>query len=165
MIKIGSFSKTLSASVRCGYIATRADWIEALVDLGVATSFGSVSPLAAELVRATLGDGSYRRHLASLRDRLARARHEGASRLEAAGFTPWLMPRGGFFLWCRLPDGADSATLARAALAEGVVLAPGNVFSASQTAGGFMRFNVAQMSDPRLFPVLERALAAAPTAA
>ena len=40
VIRIGSFSKTLSASVRCGYIAGRADWIEGLIDLQVATSFG-----------------------------------------------------------------------------------------------------------------------------
>jgi len=31
VIRIGSFSKTLSPSVRCGYIAARADWIEGLV--------------------------------------------------------------------------------------------------------------------------------------
>jgi DNA-binding transcriptional MocR family regulator len=38
VIRIGSFSKTLSASVRCGYIAARPDWIEAMVDLQVATT-------------------------------------------------------------------------------------------------------------------------------
>jgi DNA-binding transcriptional MocR family regulator len=40
VIQIGSFSKTLSASVRCGYIAARPDWIEGLIDLKIATSFG-----------------------------------------------------------------------------------------------------------------------------
>ena len=70
------------------------------------------------------------------------------------------MPRGGFYLWCRLPDGLDAADVARAALAEDVVLAPGNVFSLSQSASGFMRFNVAQMDDPRVFAVLGRALRA-----
>ena len=44
------------------------------------------------------------------------------------------MPRGGFYLWCRLPDGRDAADVARAALRENVVLAPGNVFSVSQSA-------------------------------
>mgnify|MGYP003119528319 CR=1 FL=1 len=38
VIRIGSFSKTLSASARCGYIASRADWIADLVDLQVAGS-------------------------------------------------------------------------------------------------------------------------------
>ena len=31
VIRIGSFSKTLSASIRCGYIAARPDWIEGLI--------------------------------------------------------------------------------------------------------------------------------------
>ena len=69
------------------------------------------------------------------------------------------MPRGGFYLWCRLPDGLDSAELARAARCEeNVVLAPGNVFSVSQSAAAFMRFNVAQCGDPQVMSILERAL-------
>lgn len=161
VIRIGSFSKTLSASVRCGYITARADWIEALIDLQVATSFGGVSPVAAELIFTVLSDGSYRKHMEALRRRLARARRDTASKLEARGIQPWLMPRGGFYLWCGLPDGRNAAALARAALREDVVLAPGDVFSISQTASRFMRFNVAQMSDPRVFTVLEHALATA----
>src|SRR5262249_7022108 len=129
VIRIGSFSKTLSASIRCGYIAGRADWIEALIDLQVATSFGGPSPVAAELVCATLSDGSYRRHLEALRRRLARARREAKSQLASLGIEPWLMPRGGFYLWCRLPEARDAANVATSALAENVVLAPGNVFS------------------------------------
>lgn len=54
------------------------------------------------------------------------------------------------FLWCRLPDGIDSTRLAHLGLRQGLVLAPGNVFSVSRTAGAMMRFNVSQMSDPRL---------------
>ncbi|MGY0709817.1 aminotransferase-like domain-containing protein [Azospirillum argentinense] len=161
VIRIGSFSKTLSASVRCGYLAARPDWVEALVDLQVATNFGGPSPVAAELVLATLGDGGHRKHLDGLRLRLARLRRETADRLAAIGLHPWLMPRGGFYLWCSLPDGRDAAAVARAALDEQVVLAPGNVFSVGQSAAGFLRFNVAQMGDPRVFEVLKRAVAAA----
>lgn len=70
------------------------------------------------------------------------------------------MPRGGFHLWCRLPDRLDAADLARAALRHKLVLAPGNVFSVSRSASEFMRFNVAQMmADPRSFVLLSRALA------
>jgi DNA-binding transcriptional MocR family regulator len=73
------------------------------------------------------------------------------------------MPRGGFYLWCRLPDGLDSAVLAQAALAQSVVLAPGNVFSVSQTAASFMRFNVTQSGDPRVLEVMVQAMAACRT--
>ena len=156
VIRIGSFSKTLSASIRCGYIAARADWIEGLVDLQVATCFGGPSPVATELIASVLAGGGYRKHMEELRQRLARARRETTARLEPLGIRPWLMPRGGFYLWCRLPEGQDSAALARMAMEENVVLAPGNVFSVSQTATCFLRFNVAQSGDPRIVAILQR---------
>lgn len=159
VIRIGSFSKTLSASIRCGYIATRADWIEGLADLQVATCFGGPSPVTTELIANVLASGGYRKHMEGLRQRLARARHEMATRLEPLGIRPWLMPRGGFYLWCRLPEGQDSAALARRAVKDNVVLAPGNVFSVSQTATSFLRFNVAQSHDPRILAVLRQAMA------
>ena len=155
VIRVGSFSKTLSASVRCGYVAARADWIEQLVDLQVATNFGGPSPVAAALIAHVLAGGNYRKHVETLRRRLARARRDAADALQRIGVEPWLMPRGGFYLWCRLPEGVDSAELARAALKQNVVLAPGNVFSASQSASAFMRINVAQCADPRVMRVLE----------
>ena len=76
------------------------------------------------------------------------------ARLKSIGITPWMEPRGGLFLWCKLPDGADAADLAQRALAKDIVLAPGNVFSLSQSAAHYMRFNVAQCPDPRLFETL-----------
>ncbi|MBO6508829.1 MAG: PLP-dependent aminotransferase family protein [Roseibium sp.] len=158
VIRIGSFSKTLSASVRCGYIAARPDWIESLVDLQVATSFGGPSPLAAELLYSVLSDGSYRKHMEAVRRRLTRLRTETAMSLENRGIRSWLMPRGGFYLWCRLPEGQDSADLARKTLRENLVLAPGNVFSPSQSKASFMRFNVSQMEDPKVYEVLARAM-------
>jgi DNA-binding transcriptional MocR family regulator len=68
------------------------------------------------------------------------------------------MPEAGMLLWCRLPDDVDAADLARAAVVENVVLAPGNAFSVSQSAGNFMRFNVSRTLDERIFEVLRRSL-------
>ncbi len=157
VVYIGSFSKTLSASARCGYIAARPDWLEGLSDLKIATSFGG-GRLAAEVVLTVLQDGSYRKHMEGLRVRLARARGETSGRLRALGVMPWLEPQAGMFLWCSLPEGIDAADVAREALAEDIVLAPGNAFSLSQTAGGFLRFNVAQSLDDRLYEVLRKAI-------
>ena len=158
VIRIGSFSKTLSASVRCGYIAARPDWIEALIDLQVATNFGGASPVAAQLIFDSLMDSGYRRHMEALRRRLSGARRDTAARLASLGLRNWVTPRGGFYLWCQLPDGRDAAELAQAALQKGVILAPGNVFSAAQEASDFMRFNVAQMMDHRVYEVLKAGL-------
>jgi len=158
VIHIGSFSKTVSASVRCGYIAARADWVNSLVDLKLATTFGG-GRLSAELILRTLTDSGYRKHMETTRLRLAKARDQTAARLHKMGITPWLEPLGGMFLWCRLPQGIDAASVARACLAEGLVVAPGNAFSQSLSAGDFMRFNVSQCGDDRMFSVLAKALA------
>ncbi|SDA98163.1 DNA-binding transcriptional regulator, MocR family, contains an aminotransferase domain [Sinorhizobium sp. NFACC03] len=153
VVQIGSFSKTLSASMRCGFIAAPRDWIEGLLDLKIATTFGGPS-LAAELVFSMLKDGSYRKHMEALRQRLARVMSETAARLGVIGIKPWIEPQAGMFLWCCLPDGVDAADVAQKALQQEIVLAPGNVFSHAGTANGFMRFNVSQCEDERLFKIL-----------
>ncbi|MCZ0735324.1 aminotransferase-like domain-containing protein [Phreatobacter sp. AB_2022a] len=163
VIQIGSFSKTLSASMRCGFVAARRDWIDGLADLKIATSFGG-GRLAAELVLGLLTDGSYRRHMEALRARLARAMDETIERLGALGIKPWLKPAAGMLLWCELPEGIDASEMARACLADDIVLAPGNAFSLAGNAGRFLRFNVAQSADPRIDRALEKAMAGARSA-
>ena len=157
VVHIGSFSKTLSASIRCGFIAAPHGWIDGLADLRIATSFGG-GRLASELVLALLRDGSYRKHVEALRARLARAMAETAPRLEALGIVPWIEQPTGMFLWCSLPDGIDAAEIARKALGANIVLAPGNAFSLSGHADRFMRFNVAQCDDDRIFAALGAAM-------
>lgn len=159
VIHIGSFSKTISASLRCGYIAARGDWIENLTDLKIATAFGG-GRLAADIVLRALTDSGYRKHMETVRLRLAEHMDKTISRLKAVGITPWLTPQAGMFLWCRLPAGMDAANLARACLQDNVVLAPGNAFSQSLSASDYLRFNVAQSTDSRVFHVLARALSA-----
>ncbi len=161
VIHIGSFSKTLSAAARCGFVAARPEWIEGLIDLKIATTFGG-GRLAAELVLNVLSDGGYRKHMDGLRHRLERARFEVAARLRSIGIMPWIEPQAGMFLWCQLPDGLDAADVARAALAENIVLAPGNAFSLAQTATGSMRFNVSQSLDDRVFEMLRSVTASSP---
>ncbi|MCK2055081.1 PLP-dependent aminotransferase family protein [Methylobacterium sp. 37f] len=158
VIQIGSFSKTLSAAIRCGFIALRDDWVEPLVDLKLAMSLGN-SHLSASLMHGLLTDGTYRRHLADVREKLGRAMAPALRQLEGCGLKAWLEPSGGFFLWMRLPDGLDSADVARCALARGLVLAPGGAFSPSSLSNRFLRFNVAQCADPRMVPLLKAALA------
>jgi DNA-binding transcriptional MocR family regulator len=157
VLHIGSFSKTLSAAVRCGFIAARPDWIEGLTDLKLATSFGN-GDLSAQLVHRLLTDGSYRRHVEGLRARLGQTMGGVGRRLKAMGLEPWIEPRGGMFLWMRLPDGLDSAVVSQRALQRGVVLAPGNVFSVSRSAGSFLRFNVAQTNLPPVYEALRASL-------
>ena len=157
MFYIGSFSKTLSASLRCGYIAAPNEWVESLLDLKIATGFGG-GQLAAAVVLSALTDSGYRKHMTTIHTRLASARSHTLPRLAKLGIVPWLIPQAGMFLWCQLPDENSATELANRCLSQGVVLAPGNAFSQSKNAENFMRFNVAQMSSSKVFEVLAQAL-------
>lgn len=159
VIRVGSFSKALSASVRCGYIAARKDLIEGLIDLQVATSFGGPSPIMTEVIADVLEGGSYRKHMLDIQRRLEKSRKTVMQNLKTLGISPWIVPKGGFYLWCQLPDGQDSTQIALRSLADKIIHAPGNVFSVSQSASSFMRFNVTQCADEKIFRSLEKILA------
>ncbi|MEJ2229427.1 MAG: PLP-dependent aminotransferase family protein [Alphaproteobacteria bacterium] len=150
VIYTGSFSKTLSAASRCGWIAARQEWIEGLTDLRLATIVSN-NELAAQVLHRLLTDGNYRKHVEGLRDRLRAASVRVRRQLEARGLSLWTEPKGGMFLWAKLPEGFDSLEIARRAVADGIALAPGNVFSVSYSATRFLRFNVTQSDNKRLY--------------
>ena len=157
VIHVGSFSKTLSAAFRCGYIAARPDWLNRLIDLKIATSFGG-GQLASAVVLTVLTDGGYRKHMETVRNKLEKARSKTMERLKEIGITPWVVPQAGMFIWCQLPDGLDEAKITRLCLEQGVVLAPGNVFSYSGAGRSFLRFNASQSDELRIFEVVAAAM-------
>lgn len=157
VIQIGSFTKTLSASVRCGYIIAKQQWIDELIDLRIATNFSN-SHLNAEIVFQALIDSSYPKHLDWLKRQLHKAMTETIHKLAQLEIYPWLIPTAGIFLWCKLPEGIHASELSKHCLEHGVILAPGNAFSQTQDAGKFMRFNVAQCIDKKVFDILEIAI-------
>jgi len=159
VVLVGSFSKTLGGALRCGFIATRGDWIEGFTDLALATSFGA-GEIAAQTIHRLLINGSYRRHLDALRPRLAQAMVFTIEHLEKLGFSLWTRPEAGMFVWARLPGELDSSDIAMRALDHGMMLAPGNAFSPTRTASRYLRFNVAQCTDKRVFDVLARTMRA-----
>jgi DNA-binding transcriptional MocR family regulator len=78
--------------------------------------------------------------------------------LRSLGIEPWIEPRAGLFLWCRLPEGIDAVAVAQRGLEEDIIFAPGNVFSLSQSASHYLRFNAAMMEDARIYQCLARAM-------
>lgn len=159
VVGVGCHSKTVSAAIRSGYVVAKPEWIEALVDLKLSTSHGN-GHLASVLLHHVLMGGTYKRHLEALRGKLARDRAATLRRLRPLGLKPLIEPRAGMFVWAELPDGLDGAAVARRALAEDVLLAPGNAFSASHRVASYLRFNVAGCAEPRVFDVLDRAMRA-----
>ena len=113
------------------------------------------------MLHRVLTESNYRRHLDGLRRKAADAMGVALGNLRRHGLEPWTEPRAGIFVWARLPDGVAAADVARFSLAKKVLLAPGPAFSASDLGRGYLRFNVARCSEPRIFEVLDEAIGAA----
>ena len=157
-VYLGSLSKTISADMRVGYIAATPSLIASLTDLKLITS--TSTPMTIErVVYQVLTSGSYRRHLKQLHLRLHKLRQEVIERFAARGIYPWFTPEAGFALWLRLPENVSSRALTDLAAQHHVVLAPGTNFSQWSNADQFMRVNITQCSDEKLWQVLDNALA------
>jgi DNA-binding transcriptional MocR family regulator len=157
VIYVGSFSKTLSGATRCGYMTGQPEWIEGLIDLKLAKSFGN-NEVASRLIHQLLIDGSYRKHMEAIRSHLRQVSVHVRHQIRNCGLDLWHEPEGGFFLWAMADPDVDTAAIARRAIGQDILLAPGNVFSVSRSAGRFLRFNVAQSREPRIFEFLRQAL-------
>lgn len=149
VIYVGTFSKTLSASLRTGYIAGNAELVRSLSDVKMLTVVNS-SGYVERLIHDVIADGHYRHHLNRLRERVARASVQAMTNLARIGLDGFSAPAGGYYLWCRLPEGIDDVQLARRASDEGIFLAPSSIFAADrETHTPALRINVAYADDPR----------------
>ncbi|WJF91680.1 PLP-dependent aminotransferase family protein [Paraburkholderia bonniea] len=147
VIYLGSFSKTLAANLRVGFIACSPMVAKAVADQKMLV--GMTTPeLNERVLYRILTEGHYRRHVERLRSRLDGVRDKAARMLEKAGLKLFLTPGAGMFLWA--DTGVDSDALAASAHEAGFLLTPGSLFSPQQSPTTRMRFNVANCSDPGL---------------
>jgi DNA-binding transcriptional MocR family regulator len=155
VIYVRSFSKTLSGSLRVGFVACRSEVANDLSDIKMLTSITS-SQFTERLVYSMLADGHYRKYLERLRERLDEARANVIRAFERIGLELFVEPEAGMFVWARLPGYDDTLALAELALKDGFMLAPGNVFRPHLEASTWMRFNVTTCNNPRALEWLAR---------
>jgi DNA-binding transcriptional MocR family regulator len=158
VIYVGSFSKSIAPGLRVGFVAAEPGLLEELVYHKLVS--GMSTPVINErLVHAISLEGHVRKHLEQLRNRLAKAQERTGRRLENARFQLFFEPGAGMFLWARPQDPeVDTLALSRQALANGILLAPGHLFSPDQSPSPWLRFNVAYCDNDRLFTFMEEAL-------
>jgi DNA-binding transcriptional MocR family regulator len=150
-----SFSKTLSGSLRVGFIACAQDIANELADVKMLTSI-TTSQFNERLVYLMLVDGHYRKYLSRLHERLGEARVNVVRAFERIGLELFVEPANGMFVWARFPHIEDSLTLAEASQRDGIMLAPGAVFRPHLERSPWMRFNVTVCEDPRVQRWLQR---------
>lgn len=152
----GSFGKTLAPGYRIGWVApgrftARVHQLKHTCSLG--------NPMVTQLALAEfLANGHYERHLRHLRRTFAHSMEQMSCSI-ATWFPPGTRitrPRGGQVLWVELPPPVDTFKLHRAALADGISIAPGRIFSARQQYRGCMRLTFGQPWSTRLEHGLKR---------
>jgi DNA-binding transcriptional MocR family regulator len=142
VIYIGSFSKTISPNIRVGYMAAGAVLLDELARLKMLSGLTS-SEFTERLAYGALIDGRWRKHIKTLKDRLASAQQLLATQLLAAGFELFTEPKAGMFLWARHPAVQNAAELAYKAAEQDILLGPGHLFSVDLEPSPWLRFNVA----------------------
>jgi 2-aminoadipate transaminase len=133
VIHIGSFSKSIAPALRVGYVVAPWDFMSRLLPLKTDGGSGALEQMAL----AEYCPGHFSRHVPALR-RSLRAKLETLMESlrehfgDAAEFDD---PKGGIFLWVKLPDGVDTMKLYQPALDAGVAINPGAQWSVNPDHG------------------------------
>jgi 2-aminoadipate transaminase len=129
VIHLGSFSKSLAPALRLGYIVAEWDIMRRLLPLKGDSGTGALD----QMVVAEYFSKNFDKHLnhlnGVLHDKL-KTMVEAVEREFGASAECWA-PKGGIFLWIKLPDGVDTRKLLKPAAAAGIVFNEGPAWAVS----------------------------------
>jgi DNA-binding transcriptional MocR family regulator len=147
VLHCSSFSKCLAPGYRIGW-ASAGRYTQRVQRLKLSSTLSASSP-AQGAIAEYLEQGGYDRHLRRLRETLQTQQDLMANAIarEFPAGTRVTRPQGGFFLWLEMPAAVDALALHRQALARGISVAPGPIFSASGQFGNALRLNYGHLWD------------------
>ena len=161
VIYVASFSKTVTAGLRVGWIAARGPVLERIAATKRSAELNT--PLITELAVARfLGEGGYAEQL-----EVANAFYgeRCTALLEAlddqlAGVGRVRRPRGGGHVWLTLPDSIDERDLYEEAVRQGVSFLPGAAMMPERPRGTYARLSFGYVDPPELREGTKRLAAA-----
>lgn len=136
-----SFSKCLAPGYRVGWVAP-GRFKDEVARLKLTTTISvSVPPQLA--IASYLQKGGYDKHLRHLRHSLLIKQIKFIEAIEKyfPKGTRLTAPEGGYFLWVKLPNGVNALQIHQDALANGISIAPGPIFSAQKQFSDYIRLN------------------------
>lgn len=144
VLYIGSFSKTVAPALRTGWAAGHPALMEAMASVKRIAD-GQSSPMNQRLLHRLLDQSPFKwnDHLSLLNREYKTRLKLMLELLKRPGWrgTHYVVPKGGMYLWVRLPDGLDSVALLKAALPKGVSFLPGSLCSTGDADRGYIRLN------------------------
>lgn len=147
----GTFSKTVSPALRIGWVCGPRAVIEKLVLLKQGSDL-HVSTINQMVAHRVVAEG-YDQHLGRLRNAYGAkaATLLGALERHMPPEVTWSAPKGGMFVWVRLPAGMDGkALLARALAEERVAFVPGEPFFAEVREANALRLSYSLPSEDQI---------------
>jgi len=133
VIHIGSFSKSISPALRVGYLVANWDILSRILALKTDAGSGALE----QMVLAEFCSAHFTEHVEALNQSL-RGKLDTLITALAEQFgtaAEFEHPKGGIFLWLKLPDSVDTQKLAEVGLAEGLAINPGPEWSTDKTRG------------------------------
>lgn len=149
VIHCGSYSKALAPGLRVGWILPDSRY-HRVKNLKYATSIANAT-VSEMVVAAFLKTGGVDRHLRKIRKILAQQTLQIREAIlkEFPEGTRVSNPKGGFVLWCEMPDGFDSEKFSIAALNRKISIVPGTLFSATCGLRNLFRISCGSPLDDR----------------
>jgi DNA-binding transcriptional MocR family regulator len=154
VIFTGTFSKTLSASFRSGYIAGPEPIASELAELKMITAVNSAR-FSELLIAQMIQSGRFHKHMARIAKRLEGEAKDVRERLASLGLKSFTAEAAGYYSYLLLPKGHSDIELAQKASQQGIFLAPGSFFAVEpENYRPGIRINIARANDPRFFRFL-----------
>ena len=129
VIYLSTFSKTLAPGFRVAWVAAPAQIVERF-DTAKQSMDLMCGILDQRVIHESIVRGVLDRQAAPLRTLYRKRRDvmETTLRDQFGDRISWMQPKGGFFLWARLPEGYDCEPLLEKSLQEGVIFVIGSAF-------------------------------------
>lgn len=146
VIYLSTFSKTLCPGFRVAWMVGPREVIARAVQAKQGSDLHT-GTFAQMVAYETARGGFLDRHVREIR-KVYRERRDLMLALMEKHFPPgvtWTRPKGGLFLWVRLPEGMDSTALLERAIEQKVAFVPGSAFYPHSGGENAMRINFSYM--------------------
>ncbi|MBT3321624.1 MAG: PLP-dependent aminotransferase family protein [Anaerolineae bacterium] len=136
---LNSFSKILAPGLRLGWIEAHPKVLKKLTSTGLLDSGGGMNPFTSSIVHELVESGDLEKNIALLRRTYqSRLIIMDKALKEMLPIAEYILPRGGFFFWGRIP-GQNTSKLRKRAKDFKVDFRQGALFSANQGMTEYMR--------------------------
>jgi DNA-binding transcriptional MocR family regulator len=159
VLYLSTFSKALFPGLRIGYLVAPPVVLRQLA-LAKQVADLHANSFSQFLLERFVREGHFASHIERSRDiyRKRRDRMAAALKTDASIDLEFDVPTGGFYIWCRLPQGVEQSALLANSAARGVVFLPGRACYPTEPTENCLRLNFSHASEEEIDIGIERFL-------